>query len=143
MPTAIQTNVITIPRISRFLTLALSSSLTTSQPISPPTQAMKIGSSHQAADVYLVAVPVFEAGAGAPSILTPQFSQKTLPAEFMELQLGQVTLGEPVGGTGGAWRVAPQLPQNLAPASLSTPQLTHFISSLKVGDTRAIFRFSC
>jgi hypothetical protein len=106
---------------------------------------MKIGSSHHAADVCLGAVPVVGtgAGAGALPILAPQFSQKTLPARFTELQLGQVTLEEPAGGTDGAWRVAPQLPQNLAPTSLSVPQLTHFISSLTAGGTKAISRFSC
>ena len=114
--------------------MALSSSLTTSQAMSPPTQVRRIGSSHQAADVFFGADSAVwaggvctSAGAGAAPILTPQFSQKILPAGFTELQLGQVTPGGPGGSADGAPRAAPQLPQNLEPASLSAPQPAHFI----------------
>jgi hypothetical protein len=136
MPNAIQTNVITIPRISRPFALALSSSLTTSQAMSPPTQVRKIGSSHHAADVFFgVASAVraggvrTDAGAGAAPILAPQFSQKMLPAGFMELQLVQVTPAGLGGDAKVASRAAPQLPQNFDPASLSAPQAGHFIIS--------------
>ncbi len=130
-----------IPRSSRPLAFFLSFSLITMNPMSPPTQARTMGSSHQAPEVGcfsgITAVAVREAGGAATGATAgrgwaavlaaagcarrfPQLSQKTLPGGLVVPQLEHRNPVLLLGAAArGAWSGLPQAAQNLALFGLS------------------------